>query len=85
MRDFVQRERAQLGLQYLEDAIVTLLTDRPDGLAPSVVADALGLRTDLDPAHRDMIAEGVLSLLSRNGRILWDDRRQVYVDNPARS
>jgi hypothetical protein len=31
-----------------------------------------------------MIAEGVLSLLSHNGRILWDDARQVYVDNPDR-
>ena len=82
MRDIIQRERAQLGLQYVEDAIVALLTEHPAGLQASAVADVLGLRTDLDPAHRDMIAEGVLSLLSRNGRIVWDDGRQVYVDNP---
>jgi hypothetical protein len=31
-----------------------------------------------------MIADGILALLARNGRILWDDRRQVYVDNPGR-
>ncbi len=84
MRDIVQRERAQLGLQYVEDAIVALLTEHRDGLQASAVADVLGLRTDLDPAHRDMIAEGVLSLLSRSDRIIWDDTRQVYVDNPRR-
>jgi len=84
MRTIVERERAQLGLQYLEDAVVTLLTDHPAGMQAGAVADVLGLRADLDPGHRDMIAEGVLSLLSRNGRILWDDAHQVYVDNPDR-
>ena len=49
-----------------------------------VVADMLGLSTDLDPGHRDMIAQGVLGLLSRNGRILWNDQRKVFVDNPDR-
>jgi hypothetical protein len=49
-----------------------------------VVADVLGLRTDLDPAHRNMIAEGVLALLLQNGRILWDGRQGVYIDNPDR-
>jgi hypothetical protein len=64
--------------------VVALLADHPPGMQAAVVADILGLRTDLDPGHRNMIAEGVLSLLSRNGRILWDDARQVYVDNPDR-
>jgi hypothetical protein len=32
-----------------------------------------------------MIAAGILALLARNGRILWDDRHQLYIDNPARS
>lgn len=85
MRDLPQRERAQLGLQYIEDAVVALLTEHPAGLAPDAVADVLGLRADLDPGHRDMIAAGILALLARNGRILWDDRHQLYVDNPARS
>lgn len=84
MRDLPQRERAQLGLQYIEDAIVSLLTEHTGGLTPSHVADVLGLRADLDPGHRDMIAAGILELLARNGRILWDARAGVYVDNPAR-
>jgi hypothetical protein len=84
MRTLPQRERAQLGLEYIEDAIVTVLTDHPEGMTASALANALGLRTDLDPGHRDMIAEGILSLLARSGRVLWDDVHQVYVDNPAR-
>jgi len=31
-----------------------------------------------------MIAEGILALLAGSGRIIWDDRQHVYVDNPAR-
>ena len=84
MRELPERERAQLGLQYIEDAVVALLTEHAKGLTLANVADVLGLRADLDPGHRDMIAEGILALLARNGRILWDDRNQVYIDNPAR-
>jgi len=84
MRMLQQQERAQLGLEYIEDAIVTVLTDRPTGMTASAVADALGLRADLDPGHRDMIAEGILTLLARSGRILWDDANHVYIDNPER-
>ncbi len=84
MRDLPQRERAQLGLQYIEDAVVAILNEHVKGLTPSAVADVLGLRDDLDPRHRDLIAEGILSLLAENGRIIWDDRKGVYLDNPAR-
>ena len=84
MRDFVQSERAQLGLEYIEDAVVALLSTHPDGLSATRVADVLGLRADLDSNHRDMIADGVLALLHRAGRIGWDTGRQVYVAKPPR-
>ena len=85
MRTLPQRERAQLGLEFIEDAVVTLLMGDRKGMTADAVADVLGLRADLDAGHRNMIAEGVLALLARNGRILWDDRQQVYVDNPSRT
>jgi hypothetical protein len=84
MRDIDHRENAQLGLQHIEDAIVSLLTQRGTGMPPSAVADALGLEAGSDPDHRDLIAAGILELLVRNGRILWDEERCVYVDNPDR-
>lgn len=84
MRDLDHREHAQLGLQHIEDAIVGLLTQHERGMPPSAVADVLGLESGVDPEHRDLIAAGILELLVRNGRILWDEERGVYVDNPAR-
>lgn len=84
MRDFDHREHAQLGLQHIEDAIVSLLTQHEAGMPPSAVADALGLEAGIDPARRDLIAAGILELLVRNGRIFWDEDRSVYVDNPDR-
>ena len=53
-------------------------------MPPSAVADALGLEAGIDPERRDLIAAGILELLVQNGRILWDENRSVYVDNPDR-
>lgn len=36
------------------------------------IADALGLRSDLAGEKRNMIAAGVLELLAKSGRIVWD-------------
>ena len=82
MSDLDQRERAQLGLQYIEDAVVNLLVRHPAGMSDREIGDALGLGADLLPAHRDLIAAGILELLARSGRILWDGRRGGYIDNP---
>ena len=84
MREMDHRERAQLGLQYIEDAIVSLLTQYEAGMPPSAVSEALGLRTGRDAAHGDLVAAGILELLVLNGRILWDEGRGVYADNPDR-
>jgi hypothetical protein len=84
MTDLNQREQAQLGLQYIEDAVVNLLVRHPEGLKQGQIADVLGLSTDLSAAHREMIAGGVLELLVGSGRILWDGARGAYIDNPAR-
>jgi hypothetical protein len=82
--DLDQRERAQLGLQYIEDAVVNLLVSHPNGLDERQIADTLGLSADLPPARREMIASGILELLARSGRILWDGAAGTYVDNPDR-
>jgi hypothetical protein len=84
MKDLDRREQAQLGLQYIEDAVVSLLTQHADGMPPAAVADVLGLEIGSAPERRDLVAAGILELLVRNGRILWDDERSVYIDNPDR-
>jgi hypothetical protein len=85
MNDLDHREQAQLGLKYIEDSVVNLLTRHPKGLSSSAIAEVLGLSSDLEPKHRDMIASGILELLVRSGRILRDEANHTYVDNPDKS
>lgn len=85
MNDLDHREQAQLGLKYIEDSVVNLLTRHPKGLSISAIAEVLGLSSELSPKHRDMIAAGILELLTRSGRILWDEASHTYMDNPDRS
>ncbi len=85
MNDLNQREQAQLGLKYIEDAVVNLLERHPKGLSPASIAEVLGLDSELEPAHRNAIASGILELLVRSGRIFWDEAKGNYVDNPNRS
>jgi hypothetical protein len=82
MHDLDQAERAQLGLQYIEDAVVSLLTNHPDGLSLNAIEDALGLSSELPPERKETIAAGVVELLLRSGRILWDEAAGRFVDNP---
>lgn len=85
MNDLDHREQAQLGLKYIEDSVVNLLTRHPKGLSLSSIGEALGLGAELEPKHRDMITAGILELLTRSGRIIWDEASRSYLDNPDRS
>ena len=85
MNDLDHREQAQLGLKYIEDSVVNLLTRHPKGLSLSSIGEALGLGAEREPKHRDMITAGILELLTRSGRIIWDEASRSYLDNPDRS
>jgi len=85
MSSLDDRELAQLGLKYIEDSIVDVLTRHPGGMATDQIADVLGLSAGLEPERRMMIAAGILELLARSGRILWDEQDGVYKDNPEMS
>ena len=83
MSDLDFQEQAQLGLKYIEDAVVNLLTRHPNGLSAADVAGSLGLAAGLEASHRDRLITAVLELLVGSGRILHD--ANVFKDNPARS
>jgi len=82
MSDLDSRELAQLGLKHIEDAVVALLSRHAEGLPLAEIADALGLGSDLDDKMRNTIAAGVLELLVKSGRIVWDGEAERYRDNP---
>lgn len=77
MSDLDQRERAQLGLQYIEDAVVNLLVRHTEGLSAGQIAEALGLDSLA-------IGPGVLEPLVKSSRILKDAVTGIYQDNPQR-
>jgi len=82
MSDLDSRELAQLGLKHIEDAVVALLSRHAQGMPLAAIADALGLRSDPAGEQRDMLAAGVLALLVKSGRIVWDAEADRYRDNP---
>lgn len=82
MSDLHSRELAQLGLKHIEDAVVALLSRHAEGMPLAEIADTLGLRSDLDGEKRDMVAAGILELLVKSGRIVWDGDARRYRDNP---
>jgi hypothetical protein len=82
MGDLDAEELAQLGLKQIEDAIVALLTRHQDGLTAGTISAKLGLGESLEGDERAMIANAVVGLLLKAGRIRWDGNRRVYVDNP---
>lgn len=85
MSDLDFQEQAQLGLKYIEDSVVNLLTRHPKGLSSPEIANSLGLAEGLEPAHRDRLVEAVIEMLIVSGRILRDGATHVLKDNPDRS
>ena len=85
MSDLDFQEQAQLGLKYIEDAVVNLLTRHPDGLPGADIALSLGLGMELEAAHRERLVGAILELLTGSGRILRDEGSHIFKDNPSRS
>lgn len=85
MSDLDFQEQAQLGLKYIEDAVVNLLTRHPNGLAGPDIASSLGLGVELELAHRERLVGAILELLVASGRILRDAGSHHFKDNPSRS
>lgn len=85
MNDLDFQEQAQLGLKYIEDAVVNLLTRHANGLTDSAIAEALGLGVGLTSVQRLRFTTAILELLVSSGRILRDGESNLFKDNPDRS
>ena len=85
MSDLQFQEQAQLGLKYIEDAVVDLLTRHPRGLSGQDISVSLGLGVELEPALRERLVGAILELLVGSGRILRGAEVDLFMDNPARS
>lgn len=62
-------ERAQLGLELLKDAVLSLVSANPNGISNSDAASLLGLRSDYLGRQKDYLSYSVLGLLMREGKV----------------
>lgn len=67
------RERAQLGLGLLKDAVLELAKANSKGVRNSDVSKGLGLQSDYAGGSKDYLAWSVLGLLMREGKMRRDN------------
>lgn len=63
------KERAQIGLGLLKDAVLELVKANQSGVTNSEAASLLGLRSDYSGGSKDYLSYSVLGLLMREGKI----------------
>jgi len=67
------RERAQIGLALIKEAILELAKANSSGITNSDASKALGLQSDYGGGSKDYLAFSVLGLLMREGKLRRDD------------
>lgn len=63
------KEKAQVGLSLLRDAVLELAQANPAGITNSETASLLGLRSDYGGGSKDYLSYSVLGLLMREGKL----------------
>ncbi len=63
------REKAQLGLALLKEAVLELAKANPTGISNSDTASLLGLRSDYGGGSKDYLSYSLLGLLMRDGKL----------------
>ena len=69
---FGAKEKAQLGLSLLKDAIHEFAKANPKGISNSDAASLLGLRSDYGGGSKDYLTYSILGILMREGKIIRD-------------
>jgi hypothetical protein len=67
------REKAQLGLTLLKDAVLELAKANPKGIRNSDVAKALGLQSDYAGGSKDYLGFSIVGVLMREGKMRRDE------------
>ena len=76
--DTAARVLAQEGLRHIEQAILMLLDDNPQGLRNSQIADALGLRSSIRGGQRNYLTYSVLGGLMARGEVVQDRETKIF-------
>jgi len=70
------RERAQLGLREIEQAILDLLREEPEGLTNAELVSRLGIESDFEGQNRNYLSWSVLGRLLGKGQVRYVGSRQ---------
>lgn len=73
------REKAQLGLGLLKDAVLEFAMANKKGITNSDAASVLGLRSDYGGGSKDYLSYSILGLLMRDGKVARDGRSKRHV------
>lgn len=63
------KEKAQLGLALLKEAVLELAQANPAGISNSEAASLLGLRSDYGGGSKDYLSYSLLGILMREGKL----------------
>ena len=63
------RDKAEQGLQLMQDAITDLLSEHPEGLTNAQIAHELGLASDYLGHHQGHLSWSVMGLLLNSKKV----------------
>jgi hypothetical protein len=77
------KEKAQIGLALLKEAILELAKANPDGISNADAASLLGLRSDYGGGSKDYLSYSVLGILMREGKLERSAKNKKHVARVA--
>lgn len=73
------KEKAQLGLNLLKEAVLEFAKANPKGVTNSDAASLLGLRSDYGAGSKDYLSYSILGLLMREGKLARDGNSKRHI------
>ncbi|WP_139559232.1 GIY-YIG nuclease family protein [Methylotetracoccus oryzae] len=77
------KEKAQIGLALLKEAVLELAKANPKGISNSDAASLLGLRSDYGGGSKDYLSYSVIGLLMREGKLERDKSSRKHIARVA--
>ena len=76
--DTVVQEGAQAGLQLLQESVLRLLEQNPQGLRNVEIANSLILNSEFQGRQRNRLTHAILGGLMAQGRITWNEETKIF-------
>ncbi len=73
------KEKAQIGLLLLKEAVLELAKANPKGISNADTASLLGLRSDYGGGSKDYLSYSVIGLLIREGKLEREKSSRKHV------